>query len=64
MYVTVRRSKHSGGTGEIARRAREGLVPTLKTLPVFLSYDILSLDDNLVMVITIFDNDASAQEAN
>lgn len=64
MYVTVRRSKHSGGTDEIARRAREGLVPTLKTLPGFVSYDILSLEDNVVMGITIFDNEASAQEAN
>ena len=46
MYVTVRRSKHFGGTDEIAQRAREGLVPALKTLPGFVSYDILSLEDN------------------
>src|SRR5260370_7914193 len=64
MYVTVRRSKHFGGTDEIARRARDGLVPTLKTLPGFVSYDILSLEDNVVMGITIFDNKASAEEAN
>ena len=64
MYVTVRRSKHFGGTDEIARRAREGLVPTLKTLPGFVSYDILSLEDNVVMGITIFDNESSAEEAN
>ena len=64
MYVTVRRSKHFGGTDEIARRAKEGLVPTLKTLPGFVSYDILSLEDNVVMGITIFDNEASAEEAN
>lgn len=64
MYVTVRRSKHFGGTDEIVRRAREGLVPTLRRLPGFVSYDILSLEDNVVMGITIFDNEASAQEAN
>jgi len=64
MYVTVRRSKHVGGTDEIARRAKEGLVPTLKTLPGFVSYDILSLEENVVMGITIFDNQASAEEAN
>src|SRR6266446_6410550 len=64
MYVTVRRSKHFGGTDEIARRAKEGLVPALKTLPGFVSYDILSLEDNVVMGITIFDNKASAEEAN
>ena len=64
MYVTVRHSKHVGGTDEIARRAKEGLVPTLKTLPGFVSYDILSLEENVVMGITIFDNQASAEEAN
>jgi hypothetical protein len=64
MYVTVRRSKLFGGTDEIVRRARDGLVPTLRRLPGFVSYDILSLEDNVVMGITIFDNEASAQEAN
>jgi hypothetical protein len=64
MYVTVRRSKHFGGTDEIARRAKESLVPTLRRLPGFVSYDILSLEDNVVMGITIFENEASAEEAN
>ncbi len=64
MYVTVRRSKHFGSTDEIVRRAKEGLVPTLRRLPGFVSYDILSLEDNTVMGITIFDNEASAEEAN
>jgi hypothetical protein len=64
MYVTVRRSKHSGGTDEIVRRAREGLLPTLATLPGFVSYNIFSLEDNVVMGITIFDNRAAAEEAN
>ncbi len=64
MYVTVRRSKHFGGTDEIVQRAKEGLIPTLKTLPGFVSYDIFSLQDNVVMGITIFDNQAAAEEAN
>ena len=64
MYVTVRRSKHFGGTDEIARRAKEGLVPALKTLSGFVSYDIFSLQDNVVIGITIFDSQTAADEAN
>ncbi len=64
MYVIVRRSKHFGGTDEIVRRAKEGLIPTLMRLPGFVSYDIFSLQENVVMGITIFDSQAAADEAN
>ncbi len=64
MYVTVRRSTHVGGTDEIVRRAREGLLPTLTAQPGFVSYSIFSLENNVVMAITLFDNQAAAAEAN
>ena len=64
MYVIARRSKHFGGTDEIVRRAKEGLIPALMRLPGFVSYDIFSLQDNVVMGITIFANQAAAEEAN
>ena len=64
MYVTVRRSTHFGGTDEIVRRAKEGLIPALMRLPGFVSYDIFSLQDNVVIGITIFDSQAAADEAN
>ncbi len=64
MYVTVRRSKHFGGTDEIVRRAKEGLIPALMRLPGFVSYDIFSLQDNVVIGITIFDSQTAADEAN
>lgn len=64
MYVTVRRSKHFGGTDEIVRRAREGLIPALMRMPGFVSYDIFSLQENVVIGITIFNNQAEAEEAN
>jgi len=56
MYVTVRRSKHFGGADEIVRRAKEGLIPALMRMPGFVSYDIFSLQENVVLGITIFDN--------
>ncbi len=59
MYVTVRRSKHFGGTDEIVRRAKESLLPTLTIQPGFVSYHIFSLEDNVVMGITIFDSQAA-----
>ena len=64
MYVTVRRSKHFGGDEEIVRRAREGLIPALMRLPGFVSYDVFSLQDNVVIGVTIFDNQAAADEAD
>jgi hypothetical protein len=64
MYVTVRRSKHFDGTDEIVRRAKEGLLPTLTAMPGFVSYDIFSLEENVVMGITIFGTQAEAEEAN
>jgi hypothetical protein len=64
MYVTVRRSKHFGGTDEIVRRARESLLPTLTIQPGFVSYHIFSLEDNVVMGITIFDSQAAMEKAN
>jgi hypothetical protein len=64
MYVTVRRSKHFGGADEIVRRANEGLIPALMRMPGFVSYDIFSLQDNVVIGVTIFDDQAAADEAN
>ena len=64
MYVTVRRSNHFGGSDEIVRRAKESLLPTLATQPGFVSYNIFSLEDNVVMGITIFDSQAAMEEAN
>lgn len=64
MYVTVRRSTHVGGMDEIVRRAREDLLPTITAQPGFVSYNIFSLEKNVVMAITIFDNQAAAEAAN
>ena len=64
MYVTVRRSTHVGGTEEIVRRAREGLLPTLTALPGFVSYHIFSLEQNVVMGVTIFATQKASEEAN
>jgi hypothetical protein len=64
MYVTVRRSTHVGGTDEIVRRAKESLLPTLTTLPGFVSYSVFRLDEDVVMGITIFDSRAAGEAAN
>lgn len=64
MYVTVRRSKHFGGADEIVRRAKEGLIPALMRMPGFVSYDIFSLQENVVIGVTIFDTQAASDEAN
>jgi hypothetical protein len=65
MYALVRRGKPLWGKGgEVIRRAREGLLPTLSRLPGFVSYDIISLPDDTLLATTLFDTRDSADQAN
>ena len=65
MYVSIRRAKTQDyASDEIVRRASEDLLPQLRTLAGFISYDILMLEDETLMTISAFDSKAAAQESN
>jgi hypothetical protein len=65
MYVSIRRAKtQEYASDEIVRRASEELLPQLRTLTGFVSYDILMLEDESLMTISVFDSKAAAKESN
>jgi hypothetical protein len=52
-----------GATPEIARRAREGFVPLIASRPGFVAYYLVSLGDDQVLTVTIFQDRATAEES-
>ena len=65
MYVSIRRAKTQDyASDEIVRRASEDLLPQLRTLAGFVSYDILMLEDENLMTISVFGTKAAAEESN
>ena len=65
MYVSIRRAKtQEYASDEIVRRASENLLPQIRTIVGFVSYDILMLEDETLMTISVFDSKAAAEESN
>lgn len=65
MYVSIRRAKAQDyASDEIVRRASEELLPLLKTVAGFISYDILMFEDETLMTISAFDSMAAADQSN
>ena len=65
MYVSIRRGKTQAyAADEIVRRASDDLLPQLRTIAGFVSYDILMLEDETLMTISVFDSKVAAEESN
>ncbi len=65
MYVSIRRAKTQDyASDEIVRRASEELLPQLRTIAGFVSYDILMLEDDTLMTISVFDSKAAVEQSN
>src|SRR6266571_2839758 len=65
MYVSIRRAKvQDYASDEIVRRASEELLPQLRTIAGFVSYDILMLEDETLMTISAFDSKAALEQSN
>jgi hypothetical protein len=65
MYVSIRRAKTQDyASDEIVRRVSEDLLPQLRVIPGFVSYDILMLENEALMTISVFDSKAAAEESN
>ena len=65
MYVSIRRAKAQDyASDEIVRRASEELLPLLKTVTGFISYDILMFEDETLMTISAFDSKAAIDQSN
>ena len=65
MYVSIRRAKtQEYASDEIVRRASEELLPLLKTVAGYVSYDIMMLEDESLMTVSVFDSKAAVEQSN
>lgn len=65
MYASVRRYKmEPGSVEELMRRVEEGFVPIISKGPGFVAYYALDAGDGVVASISVFEDQAGAEESN
>jgi heme-degrading monooxygenase HmoA len=65
MYVAIRRLKIQPGLIEEAvRRAENGLVPLLRSVPGFIEYDVVQVGEDVGLTISFFETQEQAEESN
>jgi hypothetical protein len=66
MYISVRRYNLTDGESveEITRRVQEGFVPILSQSPGFIAYTIVDAGEGVAASITVFGDQAGAEESN
>jgi len=65
MYAAIRQAKAKAGAAEeLARRIKEGAIPIISDVEGFKAYYVVYAGDDTVTAISVFNNFASAEEAN
>ena len=65
MYATVRRAKfRPGSLDEVVQRVNDTFVPSITTMPGFVDFYLVRLDNDTVSTLSVFETQAEAQEAN
>jgi len=65
MYASIRRYKvNPGAAAEIARRVNEGFVSIISGAPGFVAYYALDAGNDVIASVSIFQNQAGAEESN
>ena len=64
MYASIRRYFVEGDIQELARRAKEGLVPIFQENPGFVTYYVVDGGDGYVASISIFESHEAAHRSN
>ena len=65
MYAAIRQSKaRTGKAEELATRIKEGAIPIISDVEGFMAYYVVYAPDDTVTAISVFNNFASAEEAN
>ena len=65
MYAAIRQAKaRTGKAEELATRIKEGAIPIISDVEGFIAYYVVYAPDDTVTAISIFNNFASAEEAN
>jgi hypothetical protein len=66
MYTSIRRYTitEAETVEEITRRVKEGFVPIISQTPGFVAYYLIEAGDGIVATISMFDDEAGAEESN
>ena len=65
MYASIRQGKAKAGMAEeLTRRIKEGAIPIVSDVEGFMAYYVVYAPDDTVTAISVFNNFASAEEAN
>jgi hypothetical protein len=65
MYAAIRQAKAKAGSAEeLASRIKEGAIPIISDVEGFMAYYVVYAPDDTVTAISVFNNFASAEEAN
>ena len=65
MYAAIRQGKAKTGMAEeLTRRIKEGAIPIISDVEGFMGYYVVYASDDTVTAISLFNNFASAEEAN
>jgi hypothetical protein len=65
MYAAIRQAKAKTGTAEeLASRIKDGAIPIISDVEGFMAYYVIYAPDDTVTAISLFNNFASAEEAN
>jgi hypothetical protein len=65
MYAAIRQAKAKAGAAEeLASRIKEGAIPIISDVEGFMAYYVVYAPDDTVTAISVFNNFASAEEAN
>ena len=65
MYAAIRQGKAKAGmTEELTRRIKEGAIPIISDVEGFMGYYVVYAPADTVTAISLFNNFASAEEAN
>ena len=65
MYAAIRRGKAKPGSrDELIRRVNEEAAPMISGMPGFKAYYMVVADDDSITTISIFEDQATAEESN
>jgi heme-degrading monooxygenase HmoA len=65
MYVAIRRLKLKPGSfDEVVKQVENGLVPILRSVPGFVEYDVVQVEEDVGLAISFFETQEQAEESN
>ena|ERR1700730_814035 len=65
MYIAIRRLIVQPGLfDEVVQRDESGLVPILRSVPGFVEFDLVQVEENVGVSISVFETQEQAEEAN